>query len=199
LPPGVELRGLPWIAGSKITILIGIDAMKPVLVALALGTTLCLTSTILAQAPEVNVPKEALEEMAYLVGDWNVTEQGSPDNAVATYTWMWTPGKHCLTWCAKWQGPQGPSHGSGIFGWDHSKKQFVAREQWSYGDSSDYFVKIKSASLWEGESTDVDGKGKLTKGTLKWEKKSPKEFVITMKSDSASKPAVVIFSKVEAK
>jgi hypothetical protein len=60
-------------------------------------------------------------------------------------------------------------------------------------------VKIKSASLWEGESTDVDGKGKLTKGTQKWEKKSPKEFVITMKSDSASKPVVFILSKVGAK
>jgi hypothetical protein len=142
--------------------------MKNMLITMAI---LLATSTGLIAQDDVQVPKEALQEMAFLVGEWEVEGTFEGEKISGTYSAQWAAGKHCLQLTTQWEGALN-SHAAGIGGWAADKKQYV--EYWydTDGNSQSYRYSLnKKKSAWSGRWTETDSEGKKASGKITLNKK----------------------------
>lgn len=151
--------------------------MKCLMIAMALLTT----SSVVARAQEkVDVPKEALQEMAFLVGNWESKGTFDGEQMSGTYSAAWAPGKHCLILTSSLNPPA-----SGIGGWSPDRKQYV--EYWFAADGNKRTIRYsldKVKGVWEGTWTEINSSGKKGSGKISLEKKG-NEFTVTATGTSA--------------
>ncbi|MHC4404003.1 MAG: hypothetical protein ACYTG0_30460 [Planctomycetota bacterium] len=139
---------------------------------------LLAASVVVGAEKEVNVPKAALDYLAYLRGNWSAEGGSDEDTWKAKYSYRLAPGKHCVIFNGHFDSVlEGRSPGSGIIGWDSSKQQVVHAEFWASGFSHTYYLTIKSPTLLEGNATGTDPEGKVfVQKLVKVEKKGEDEF-----------------------
>ena len=148
----------------------------------------------------VNVPQDALTEIAYLVGNWTMEGKSDEGESTAKYSTRWAPGKHACVSNSMWSGPAGKSRGLGITGWDAGKKQITTVEFYSSGFNHILCYTIKSPTVWEGEGNGVDGDGNVFKRQIRLEKQGPNEFKWMQLDEEGKEPELVLhFRKVQKK
>jgi len=134
---------------------------------LALATAFLLMNARLTTAEVVvEVPKEVLNEMELLVGDWEAkgTVNGQP--FTGTYSAKWAPAEHCLILASSLKGAI-DSPASGIGGWSPDRNQYV--ETWYHSDGTCRTVRYSlggQKGVWTGKVTMVAKDGKKTSGKV---------------------------------
>jgi hypothetical protein len=163
------------------------EAMKSLMIA----TVVLMTTSAVARAQDkVEVPKEALQEMAFLVGEWEAKGTFNDKEISGTYSAQWAPGKHCLRLAIHWKDATS-SHASGIGGWSPDQKQYV--EYWftSDGDFRTFWYSLgEEKGVWVGTFTAADKAGKKSSGKIRLEKKSD-EYKFSAVGDSGGEKTVV--------
>jgi hypothetical protein len=152
--------------------------MKSMMIAAAFMT---VTSTVAVAQEEVEVPKEALAEMAFLVGEWDVTGTFDGEEMTGVYTAKWAPGKHCLILSSSWHG-----QASGIGGWSADRKEYV--EYWYATDGNHRTFRYtldKKKGVWGGRWAEVNSEGKKGSGRITLRKKD-NLFIVTASGTSAN-------------
>jgi hypothetical protein len=146
------------------------EAMKSMLVIAAM---LMATSTVTMAQDEVQVPKEALQEMAFLVGEWKVKGTFNGEEMSGTYSAKWAPGKHCLILTSSWS-----AHASGIGGWSPDRKQYVEYWYAANGNKRTFRYSLdKEKGVWDGTWTEINSEGKKGSGKISLQKKD-NEFIV---------------------
>lgn len=143
--------------------------MKSMVITAAL---LMATCAVAMAQNKVEVPKEALQEMAFLVGDWEARGTANGEEISGTYSARWAPGKHCLILRFDWTGESRVNQ-SGVGGWSPDLKQYV--EHWFISDGrvlTCRFSLDKEKRVWVGTGTMVDKEGNKSVSTIKLEKRS---------------------------
>ncbi len=155
--------------------------MKSLMIAAAV---LMAASTVTIAQDKVDVPKEALQEMAFLVGQWETKGTANGEAISGTYSAQWAPGKHCLILRLDWSSGSQVSQ-SGIGGWSPDQKQYV--ERWYFSDGTEltcFFSLDKEKGAWVGTGTMVDKDGRKTSSKIKLDKRSGEyKFTATDPSD----------------
>jgi hypothetical protein len=139
---------------------------------------LLVASMPIAQAGEVNVPKEALAEFEYLVGDWTYSGADGDEAVKGLFSARWAPGKHALSIEMSWTDPSHTSKGTGVDGWDGADNKIVTLEFWDDGWSHYRRYTVKSPGVWhsdEWRGVTADGKQVTGRGIV--ERKGPDTFV----------------------
>ena len=97
---------------------------------------LSVASATAAEVSMKNIPQEAVDEMAFRVGEWEfrpfIDGVELPDSGHEVTTWSPT-GKYCIIMTQTAVESGAPRAGTGIAGWDPAKKQLVERWQSSDG------------------------------------------------------------------
>ncbi len=155
-------------------------------------TVVLVTAAGLRAADQEGIPKEALEAMQYMVGDWEVDGHENNQRMTGSVTYRWVPGKHCLTWDMVLTDPKGTYLGSAIVAWDPARRQLVERDFWPRGSWNTYCYTI-GTDQWTGEAVQVGADGAVSKGKISQENRGPNEFVWRLfdTADAAGKPGSV--------
>ena len=97
---------------------------------------LSVASATAAEVSMKNIPQEAVDEMAFRVGEWEfrpfIDGVELPDSGHEVTTWSPT-GKYCIIMTQTAVESGASRAGTGIAGWDPAKKQLVERWQSSDG------------------------------------------------------------------
>jgi len=142
-----------------------------------LALVIVAMSAAVGQAQEVRVPKEVLQELDYLVGEWTMDGQVGAEKCTADYSILWSPGRHCLVYHCVWTSDEGKSAGTSIIGWDIATREIIDFCIDSWGGHGTLRYKVQSPTLWKGVASRVDEDGKPGKGQISLEKKGPKAFL----------------------
>ncbi|MHB0960319.1 MAG: hypothetical protein ACYC0X_08530 [Pirellulaceae bacterium] len=155
--------------------------MKTMVITIAMLMTTC---TVAMAQDKVDVPKEALQEMAFLVGEWEANGTTNGEEISGTYSAQWAPGNHCLILRFDWTSGSRVKQ-SGVGGWSPGQKQYV--EHWFISDGSALtccFSLDQETGAWVGTGTMVDKEGKESSSKIKLEKRSGQyKFTATDPSD----------------
>lgn len=141
---------------------------------------LMLTATVTIAQDNVKVPRQALNEMAFLVGEWDVKGTFNGEEMTGVYTAKWAPGKHCLILSSSWSG-----QASGIGGWSADRKQYV--EYWYASDGNHRTFRYtldKKQGVWGGRWSEVNSEGKKGSGRITLRKKDA-VYIVTATGKSA--------------
>jgi hypothetical protein len=139
-------------------------------------------------ADKTEVPRDAIAEMAFLVGDWEV--QGTFNGELlpnGTYSATWAPGNYSLLLRSSWG-----TDAVGIGGWSPSRKQYV--EYWYISDGSTRTFRYsldKDKNVWAGTWTEVDSQGREGAGGISLHKKDREFGVIATGASPDGKPLEV--------
>ena len=126
-----------------------------------------------ADQPAAQVPKKALQEMAFLIGQWESEGTMGDKKIKGTYEAQWAPGRHCLVLKASWDLGDSELEASGVSGWDPEKKQLV--ETWfgsgpKGGTLTIWYSIDKEPSAWIGTTLEKFHDGPAVSGTTRLEK-----------------------------
>jgi hypothetical protein len=144
------------------------------------ATFLMMTSTVTIAQEKIEVPKEALKEMAFLVGEWDAKGTFNGEEVSGTYSAKWAPGRHCLILTSSWNG-----HASGIGGWSPDRKQYVEFWYGADGNSRTFRYSLdKKKGVWGGRWTEVNKEGKKGSGKISLQKRD-NEFRVSATGTSA--------------
>ncbi len=128
-------------------------------------TLVVVSSSVVIAQEAVEVPKEALQEMSCLVGEWETSVSLNGEKLVGEYSAEWAPGKHCLILSSSLSGDEA-THASGVGGWSPDRKQYV--EHWFTSDGVNrtvYYTIGEKKGTWVGTIEAVDKDGKKGSGT----------------------------------
>jgi len=126
----------------------------------------CVAVCLFVSPALAQVPQKILDDMQYLVGNWETegTFEGKPSKG--TFSAHWVPGKHCLTLA----GRNPDLSFSGISGWDPATGNIV--ETWHRSDG--VLVEIRYAeitpSTWKGTVKLTNAAGKVLTGKCQLDK-----------------------------
>ena len=127
---------------------------------LNLAAVVLLTLLVAGEAKEVKIPKEALAELDYFVGTWNVTEASDQGKTIkATWKFEWVPGKPCIRCTQNWSDPAGTDVGAGIFGYNVARQQMVYVQFYASGSHAVMRYTECSGPIWKGRIMGVDDSG----------------------------------------
>jgi len=155
-----------------------VDAMKSMMMAAAF---VMMTSTVAIAQQKHGVPDKALNEMAFLVGEWAVKGTLNGQEMTGTYSAKWAPGKHCLILASTWS-----AQASGVGGWSPDRKQYV--EYWYVSDGSTRMFRYtldKERGVWSGRWVEVGSDGKKGSGKITLQKKD-NEYIVIATGTSAN-------------
>ncbi len=160
-------------------------------------------SLLVGQAGEAKVPSEFLKVEEYFIGDWVMEGHQGNKTFKAKYSFAWAPGKHCVLFHASWSGPDSTSQGTGIEGWDSSRRQFLLSEFWSDGSSNVFRFSMTSPKVWEGEGVGADSAGRPVRGKARGVMETPDEWSWTgtriLVGDEPQPDVKLTFRRVKAK
>ena len=145
-------------------------------------TTLCLPRISVAQSTP-QVPKKILDEMQFLVGEWETegTYQGADFRG--TYAATSAPGKHCLIMNSK----SSAMTATGVNGWDPTTKDIVETWYRTDGFRIEQRFSHMTESVWEGTVVLQDTSGETQRGTIRLEKGADgNSFIFTGSVDGES-------------
>jgi hypothetical protein len=136
-------------------------------------------AVLFGQAPEVNVPEEAMAHFKYLAGKWTADGETGRLEFNGEYRGDWAPGRHCLVLHAAWTSSDGRRESaSAVCGWDELRKQVV--ETWFYTSNrhSVFRYAIKGPSVLEGTLMGRESSGDAITASIEL-LKTPNEFTWT--------------------
>ena len=130
-----------------------------------------------AQAADLTVPKDVLNELERLIGDWKVEGEMGGEPMTFTISHTWAPGKHAVLWTGTFSGLGMKATGCGMYGWDTANKVIRSSEYWTNGYNHHRTFVVKGKGLWEGDSQGGDNEGKHLNDKVKFEFKGPDTFI----------------------
>lgn len=152
----------------------------PALVSIA-SLLLPIASASLCGAEPDTVPRAVLDELRFMVGNWQEFPEGAgAAERVLVHKREWLPGKHGLlvTWSGIFDGVKVDA--SGIVGYDSTTN--CVTEHWYLTDGTymetRYPVEKLTGSAWEGTTSWVEH-GKKSTGTCRLQKEGEDQFVWT--------------------
>lgn len=117
------------------------------------------------------LPAEAGRQLSYFLGTWQYewTEEGKPYKG--TWGVRWSPDRTCLLSHWSNDGPDGPTRGTNVLGWDSEKGELVEMSFSSDGAHALARYQIKTPNLNEGSLSGVGPGGKPMKSNLRTAKR----------------------------
>jgi hypothetical protein len=159
-----------------------------------LSAAVLLAGTVLSGA----LPEEVANQLEYYAGTWSYEWEVEGKTYRGEWSVKWAPDKSCLlsTWSSV--GPDGPSKGTKITGWDLQKDQMVDLEFAENGSHILSRYSNTSGNLWEGSGVGATSEGKSE--TCKYQLKlDPDKFIwmrMEIKQGEESVPnQVFVFSR----
>ena len=129
-----------------------------------------MTSAVAIGEETIELPKKALEEMAFLVGDWEESGTFNGEEFKGTYSARWAPGKHCLILKGYSEGSVA-AHASGIGGWSPDRKQYVEHWYVSSGEVRTFRNALgDKEGTWTGKWIVCTKEGKTGSGKMALQK-----------------------------
>ena len=153
--------------------------MRVTLVSLVGVVVSVLITTCTLAAEQSGIPKKALEEMGYRVGQWqsDLYVDGVKQAEALPETTKWTPEKYSIIMQTTVHDNGVTFPTTGITGWNAEKKQLI--EHW-YGADGSYatfrYSLDKKKDSWVGTAKWVFSDGKVGEGQSVVEKKSQDEW-----------------------
>jgi hypothetical protein len=146
---------------------------------LSFAAIVLAASVVAGEAKEVKIPKEALAELDYFVGTWNVIEASDQGKTIkATWHFEWAEGRPCIRCTQTWSDPKGTDVGAGIWGYNVARKQMLYVQFYASGSHAVMRYSECSGPTWKGRMTGVTDSGEATKPVeISLEKKSPILFI----------------------
>lgn len=139
-----------------------------------------ILGTLTAMAEEKpGIPKQALDEMGYRVGEWRSEFflDGVKQGGVLPETTSWTPEKYCIIMHTVVRDDNVTFPATGITGWNAETKGLV--EHWYGADGTyatfRYSLDVKK-DAWVGTAKWVFPDGRIEEGKSVVDKKSPDEW-----------------------
>ncbi len=132
------------------------------------------------RTPSEQLPQQARDYLANLVGDWTMTGSAGDEIFEADFSYSWE-NSGCVAWKAAWRAPNdsqfGTAFGTGILGWDPKTLEIVEHSFWSDGDRNSWRAKFDAQGSLQGVLEGLVAKGtKSLNGKVKSASDTPNSF-----------------------
>lgn len=153
----------------------------------SLAALVMASSMVVGQVPaaDVAVPKDVLNELERLIGDWEAEGKLGGETVTLTVSNTWAPGKHAVMWTGTFAGFGMKTSGCGMYGWDTADKVIRTSEYWTNGYNHHRTFVVKGKGVWEGDSQGGDNMGKRLKTKAKFEFKGSDTYIGSLLSQVA--------------
>lgn len=163
---------------------------------LVIATAMLLTTSAMASAQEkVEVPQEALQWMASLVGEWEAEGTVNGQETKGLHSARWAPGEHCIQFTQHWTGAIN-GHSAGIGGWAPDQKRYVEHWYVSNGSCRTHWYSLsKEKDVRVGGLTQIDKEGKPSSAKITLEQR-PAEWKLVATGEQDGEKTELTFRKI---